>query len=72
MAVWGPGERLELEVLRRSGWFGGRARGIFGVVEGWVQIQPDIAGPEGYGRTVAEGRAILCGISTDNARFVGV
>ena len=71
LAVWGPCERLELAVLDRSGWFGARARGPFGAVEGWMQVQPHAAGPRGYGRAVAEGRAFLCGLSAAGEVFVG-
>jgi hypothetical protein len=70
MAARGPGESLDLALFERDGWFGARATGPFGSVEGWVQLQPDMAGPRGYGRTVAEGKAIICGTSVDGARSV--
>lgn len=70
IAVSGAQERFDLDLLEREGWFGARAIGEFGTVEGWVQLSPGAAGPEGYGEAVDEGKAILCGMSTDGDRFV--
>lgn len=69
MAVWGPDERFELEVSEQSGWFGARATGMFGTVEGWVQLEPHTPGPQGYGEAVVKGKAILCGRSVDGDRL---
>ena len=65
MAVSGPQERFDVELLEQEGWFGARASGTFGTVEGWVQLRPGVAGPEGYGEAVVEGRAMLCGRAAD-------
>ena len=70
MAVWGPHERFELELREQVGWFGARATGAFGAVEGWVQLRPHTAGPEGYGDAVTEGEALLCGMAGNGDRFI--
>jgi len=70
MVVSGTQERCDVELLEREGWFGARAKGDFGTVEGWVQLSPGAAGPDDYDEAVAEGRAILCGISADDEQFV--
>ena len=71
MAVRGPGESLELETFEVGGWFGAEARGAFGRVQGWVQLQPCTPGPDGYNSAVAEGKTTLCGITANGDRFVG-
>jgi len=70
MAVSGQQEHFDLNFLERDGWFGARANGAFGTVEGWVQLYSGAAGPEGYGEMVTDGNAIICGMSTDEDRFV--
>lgn len=71
MGTWGPSEKFELEVFQRSdGWFGAQATGDFGQVEGWMQLQPDTAGPEDYGKDVADGKAIFFGQVSNGKRFV--
>jgi len=69
MAVSGAQERFDVEALEQEGWFGARTTGTFGAVEGWVQLRPGAAGPEGYGDEVASGKAIVCGISADGKRL---
>jgi hypothetical protein len=61
MAVRGPGERLDLEVVEKEGWLGARATTTSGTSEGWVQLKPGSAGPTDYGHATAGGHAILCG-----------
>jgi len=71
MGVRGPDEPFELEVLQFSdGWFGAQARGAFGRVEGWIQLQPSKAGPKNYGKDVAEGKAIFFGQASNGNQFV--
>ncbi len=70
MAVSGDQERFDLDLLDQEGWFGARAKGAFGTVEGWVQLQHGAAGPEGYSDDVIGGKAIICGMSADGKRFV--
>ena len=70
MAVSGDQERFDLELLDQEGWFGARAKGAFGTVEGWVQLQHGTSGPEGYGDDVIGGKAIICGMAADGKRFV--
>ena len=69
MGVWGSGEALELEAMEQDGWFGARATGAFGTVEGWVQVQVGAPGPDGYGETVDKGEAVVCGTAADGDRF---
>ena len=68
MAVSNDADQLDLSLMERDGWFGARASGSFGTVEGWVQIDPGAPGPENYGAAVAEGKAIICGLSADGDR----
>jgi len=70
MVVSNTQERFDLDLLERDGWFGACVKGEFGTVEGWIQLISNVSGPEGYGNAAAEGKAILCGISTDDDRFV--
>ncbi len=70
MVVSGPDERFDLDVIEEGGWFSARVRGAFGRVEGWLQLRPETAGPQGYGQAVAEGKAGLCGISASGDSFV--
>ena len=71
MGVYGAGEAFDLEVMEQDGWFGARATGDFGTVEGWVQLAPGAAGPDGYGDVVSAGKAVVCGAASDGDRFVG-
>jgi hypothetical protein len=71
MAVWGPHEPFELELLENPGWFGACATGLFGKVEGWVQLQPQTTGPDSFGEEVSKGKAIICGVSAQGKRFAG-
>lgn len=70
MAVSQSQEDFNLDLLEQEGWFGARAEGVFGTVEGWVQLNPDTPGPEDYGKKVISGKAIICGMSADGDRFV--
>lgn len=66
MGVYGANEEFHLSVLQHEGWFGARATGIFGNVEGWVQLVGGSPGPEGFGKDVLNGSAIVCGRSFDS------
>jgi hypothetical protein len=70
MAVSNDAERLDLSLLSHKCWFGARASGRFGTVEGWMQLQPGAPGPEGYDEAVASGKAVICGTAADGDRFV--
>jgi len=61
-----PGETSQLNLVERDGWLGARA----GEVEGWVQLTPGAAGPAGYGDSVQQGQALLCGRDRDGQTFV--
>ena len=69
MAVTGPGEEMEVELLEHPGWFGVQATGASGRVEGWAQLEAGAAGPAGYGDEVSEGRAAVCGTARDGERM---
>jgi hypothetical protein len=70
MGIRGPEERLEVQVLEQRGWFGARASGTFGMVEGWVQLEPGAAGPKAYGDPVASGHTMLCGTAADGEHLM--
>ncbi len=67
MLVTGPNEASELDLLRSPGWFGVGARGAFGSVTGWVQLEPGAPGPEGFGNAVANGQAVIYGVAADGS-----
>ena len=69
MAVTGPGEEMDVELLEHPGWFGVQAAGAFGRVEGWAQLEAGATGPAGYGGEVSEGRAAVCGTARDGERM---
>jgi len=64
MAVSGPEERFDVELFEQEGWFGARASGAFGTVEGWVQLCPGAAGPEECGED-----AMIWGRGADSAEI---
>jgi len=70
LGVYDAGEAFDLEVLSHAGWFGAKASGAFGAVEGWAQLTPGAPGPEGYGDAVTGGKATVCGTAEDGDRFV--
>ncbi len=70
LGVYGEGERFEIEVLDHEGWFGAKAVGDFGVVEGWVQVIDGASGPEGFGDLVQDGVVRICGRGRDGDVFV--
>jgi hypothetical protein len=57
-------------VLDHEGWFGAKAVGDFGVVEGWVQVIDGASGPEGFGDLVQDGVVRICGRGRDGDVFV--
>jgi hypothetical protein len=62
-------EHFDLEVLTYKGWFGARATGAAGSAEGWVQTVPGARGPDGFGISVGDGSAKICGRGSDGALF---
>ncbi len=70
LGVFDDSERFDLTVLKHDGWFGARAKGDAGVVEGWVQLVPGAAGPDGFGDAVSRGQAKVCGRASDGDVFV--
>jgi hypothetical protein len=70
LGVSANGERFEMTVLNREGWFGATAICDAGTVEGWVQLVPGAAGPDGFGDAVSRGQAKVCGRASDGDVFV--
>jgi len=70
LGVFGKGEMFDMEVLTHRGWFGAKASGDFGVVEGWVQLVDGVSGPDGFGDLVHVGSAKVCGRASDGDVFV--
>jgi len=70
LGVFGKDERFDMEVLIHDGWFGAKASGDFGVVEGWVQLVAGVGGPDGFGDLVRAGSAKVCGRASDGDVFV--
>jgi len=71
MGVCGVDETFDLSMLEHNGWFGARATGDSGAVEGWVQLIEGAAGPDGFGDAVLKGLAKVCGRASDGDVFVG-
>jgi hypothetical protein len=71
MAVTGPDEKMDVELLAHTGWFGARAEGEFGTLEGWVQLENGSVGPAGYGADVESGEAKICGTARDGEKLQG-
>jgi len=69
LVVTGPDENVNVQMLEQKGWFGIRASGNFGKVEGWLQIQPGYEGPVGFQAEVAQGKIKLCGRAKDGEIF---
>jgi hypothetical protein len=69
MTVTGPQEKFESKRLEKAGWLGFQAQGKFGEVEGWIQLQPNSPGPNGFGARVQSGQARLCGRARDGEVF---
>jgi len=69
MAVFGPGERFDVEIQREAGWFGATAFGAFGQVEGWARTGDVTTVPAGFESQTTTGPIDLCGRSRDGAVF---
>ena len=65
MAVFGEGERFEVGLQEQNGWFGAKAAGQFGRVEGWIRVGDVDTVPEGYLSETAGRRIDLCGRSRE-------
>jgi hypothetical protein len=53
-------DSIEIDLLRTKGWFGAKAAGSFGQVEGWIQFEPSSAVPEAYCMGQKATKAMLC------------
>ena len=69
MAVYNKDEVFERTVLDHDGWYGARAEGDFGTVEGWVQVVDGASGPKGFGDRVEKGELKICGRDRDAEIF---
>jgi hypothetical protein len=65
MAVFGAGERFQVQLKKQDGWFGATATGDFGHVEGWIRIEDVDKVPAGYSSQAVNGRMNICGRSRD-------
>jgi hypothetical protein len=70
LGVFDQAESFEIEELDHDGWFGAKAMGDFGVVEGWVQLVDGAGGPDGFGDLVRGGSVKVCGRASDGDVFV--
>lgn len=70
LGIYGAGEAFDIEVLEQEGWFGAKAVGAFGEVEGWVQVVAGAGGPDGFGDGVGRGAVRVCGRGYDGDVFV--
>lgn len=70
MVVDTPKDNIEIELLSSKGWFGARARGSFGQVEGWIQLEPGSAVPDAYLTAPAATEAILCAKDKDDKMLI--
>jgi hypothetical protein len=53
-------DSIEIDLLSTKGWFGVRANGSFGQVEGWIQFEPGSKIPRDYINIPTAAEAILC------------
>ncbi len=70
MAVDTLKDNIEIELLSSKGWFGAKAGGSFGQVEGWIQLAPGSALPDAYLTSPAANGAILCARDIDDKLIV--
>jgi len=65
MAVSGAQERFEVKRQEANGWFGAKATGDFGQVEGWIRTADVDTVPEGFTGPARQGRVNICGRTHD-------
>ena len=53
-------DSIEIDLLSTKGWFGVKANGSFGQVEGWIQFEPGSKIPRDYINIPTATEAILC------------
>jgi hypothetical protein len=70
LSVYNQNETFETTILEHEGWFGARATGGFGTVEGWVQLLDNAPGPNDFGEIVTSGNTKACGRDRDGEIFV--
>ena len=70
MAVFSAGERFQVQLQKRDGWFGATAEGDFGQVEGWIRIDDVDKVPAGFPSQEVKGRIDICGRSRDGKIFL--
>ena len=69
MTVHNANERFDIELQKMNGWFGVKAVGDFGPLEGWIRFDDVNTGPAGFDTQTATGKANLCGRSRDGVIF---
>jgi hypothetical protein len=65
MAVDTVKDKIEVDLLNRKGWFGARANGSFGQVEGWLQLEPGSPAPEAFLSAPDAAAATVCARDTE-------
>jgi hypothetical protein len=65
MAVFGNNERFNVKLQKEDGWFGAKAEGDFGHVEGWIRIDHVDNVPDGYVSFMRNRRVQIIGRSRD-------
>lgn len=65
MVVFNQGERFQVQLQKRNGWFGATASGDFRNVEGWIRVGDVDNVPAGFVSQKKQGRINLCGRSRD-------
>ncbi len=63
-------DNIEIDLLGSKGWFGVKAKGSFGQVEGWIQIEPGTKIPSDYINIPNAGEAILCARDTEDKAII--
>jgi hypothetical protein len=63
-------DKIDIDLLSSKGWFGARAAGSFGQVEGWIQFEPDSAAPEAYNNLPGADEAIFLAKDTENKMII--
>ncbi len=69
MSVHNTNDHFDVELQKMNGWFGVKATGDSGQIEGWIRIEDVQTGPAGFDTQTTNGKANLCGRSRDGEIF---
>jgi hypothetical protein len=69
MAVYGINERFKVKLQKENGWFGAKAAGDFGEVEGWIRTDDVDNVPAGFESRKIDRGINICGRSRDGEIF---